>query len=141
MQMLWPILVVIGSNIMYNISAKQTPDNINTFFSLGITYAIAMVISFVMFFVTAADTAITEQFAKLNWASYVLGVCIIGLEFGYINIYRVGWKISVATVVANIGLAVALLIVGYLLYKESISPKQIAGIILCAAGLVLVTKP
>ena len=43
--MLWPILIVIAANAIYNISAKSTPANINLFASLSVTYLIAMICS------------------------------------------------------------------------------------------------
>ena len=43
-----------------------------------------------------------------------------------------------ASVTANITLAVALIFVSALFYKETITLKQVAGIVLCAGGLVLI---
>ena len=68
----------------------------------------------------------------------MLGFAIVGLETGFILAFRAGWKISVANVVANITLAIILIFVGVILYKESISIKQIAGIVCCAFGLALI---
>jgi len=42
--------------------------------------------------------------------------------------------------VANIGLACVLLLVGVILYKESISVRQILGMVLCVSGLILISK-
>ncbi|MDO4541351.1 MAG: EamA family transporter [Bacillota bacterium] len=140
MKMLWPILIVIGANTFYNICAKQTPQNLNPFFSLTITYGVAMVLSIAAYFVTAPERDILNEFSKVNWTSYIFGLCILGLEFGYLNVYRVGWEIGTASLVANIGLAVILLFVGFLLYKEAISLRQLLGMAVCAVGLILITK-
>jgi uncharacterized membrane protein len=80
------------------------------------------------------------EISKINWTSIVLGISIVGLETGYILIYRAGWKVSNASVVANICLACTLLIVGFVAYKENISLKQVLGIVICIVGLILVTK-
>ena len=64
----------------------------------------------------------------------------MGLEFGYICIYRAGWKIGVVSLVANICLACVLLLIGFLVYKEVLSVWQIAGVCLCGVGLFLITK-
>lgn len=140
MQMMWPILIVIAANTLYNICAKQTPQNVNSFFSLGITYGVAMVLSLIMYFITADQKNPMSELAKTNWASIALGISVVALEFGYLNIYRVGWKINTASLVANIGLAVILMFVGFLLYKETISIRQLAGAVICAVGLILITK-
>ena len=63
---------------------------------------------------------------------------IIGLELGYILAYRNGWAMNTVSVTANITLAVALIFVALIFYKEKITAKQIAGIILCGGGLVLI---
>ena len=138
--MIWPLLVVVGANTVYNISAKSTPADVNSFASLALSYAIGMVLSVVMFFITSDSKNLIAELTKTNWTALALGVAIVALEFGYVCLYRSGWKISVGTLVANISLACVLLVVGILLYKESVSPRQIIGILFSGVGLVLIAK-
>lgn len=138
--MLWPVLVVVGANTIYNISTKSTPANVNAFASLAMTYVMAALSSVVLFFLTSDSKNLLAELAKTNWTAYALGVAIIGLEFGYICIYRAGWKIGVASLVANISLACVLLVVGYFFYKEVITLKQLLGMGVCALGLILIVK-
>ncbi len=137
---IWPLLVVVGANTVYNISAKSTPADVNSFASLALSYAVGMVLSVVMFFVTSDSKNLVAELSKTNWTALALGVAIVGLEFGYVCLYRAGWKISVGTLVANISLACVLLVVGILLYKESVTPRQLIGILFSGIGLVLVAK-
>ena len=134
---IWPILLVIGSNTVYNICAKSTPAEANSFVSLSITYLVGALLYTDMLFLTSAGKDYFVELKKLNWASVVLGASVVALEFGYIAIYRAGWKVSVGSLVANIGLAVILILVGVIFYKELISIKQICGIMLCLGGLLL----
>lgn len=138
--MLWPILIVVGANTIYNISAKSTPASINAFASLALTYLIAALSAVVLFFATSHNKNIIAEIAKTNRTALFLGISIVGLEFGYICIYRAGWKVSTASLVANIALACVLLIIGFWVYKESLSLRQIIGMMLCIAGLVLIAK-
>ena len=138
--MLWPVLVVVGANTIYNISTKSTPANVNVFASLAMTYVMAALSSVVLFFLTSDSKNLLAELAKTNWTAYALGIAIIGLEFGYICIYRAGWKIGVASLVANISLACVLLVVGYFFYKEVITLKQLLGMGVCALGLMLIVK-
>ena len=138
--MLWPIFIVIAANTIYNISAKSTPANINSFASLSVTYLVAMVFSIAFYFITGENKNILLELSKANWATYALGVAIVGLEFGFLCVYRAGWKISTANLVAGISLACVLLIVGFFLYKETLSLRQILGMAVCAAGLILIAK-
>ena len=139
-KMIWPIALVVASNCVYNICTKSTPGQANAFLSLAVTYLIAAVCSLLLFLFSPEKNALSTEFKNLNWTAPVLGLVIVGLEFGYICIYRAGWNISVGSLVANISLACALLLIGVLLYRESISLRQIIGIVICAAGLFLVCK-
>lgn len=138
--MIWPIAVVVLANTVYNICPKSTPGGINSFAALFLTYVTAAAASLALFFVTAEQKNLVVELSKANWASWVLGAAIIGLEFGYIAIYRAGWKVSAGSLVANISLACVLLVVGTLLYHEHISVRQMIGVAICALGLYFVGK-
>ncbi len=138
--MIWPILIVVGSNTVYNIMTKSTPGDVNPFVSLGLTYIVAALSCVIMFFATAHHKNIITELSKTNFTAWALGLAIVGLEVGYIFIYRAGWKVSSASLVANISLAVILLIVGVILYKEVISVKQLIGMAVCGLGLWLIAK-
>lgn len=138
--MLWPILTVVASNTIYNISTKSTPTNINTFASLSATYLISMICSVIMFLATSENKNLLRELSKANWTTYALGAAIVGLEFGYLCVYRAGWKISIANLVTSITLTCVLLIVGFLLYKEVLSLRQILGMLVSIIGLILIIK-
>lgn len=135
-----PVVLVVVSNVFYNLCTKLTPQKINPFLSLAVTYIVAATVSFASFLITGKGRTISGEFSKLNWASLILGISIVGLELGYIYMYRAGWKMSVGSLVANIALACVLLFVGMWMFKEQVSFKQIIGVILCFGGLFLITK-
>nr|MDD6336006.1 EamA family transporter [bacterium] len=140
LNLIWPILIVVTANTCYHICAKSMPGGVQPFASLTVMYMIAALLSLALFFITSQDKSIIAEVHKLNWTSLVLGIAIIGLEFGNICIYRAGWDISKGSLVANISLACVLVIVGAVGYKESISVRQIIGMVLCVAGIILVSK-
>ena len=137
-EMIWPVLIVVLSNTFYNICTKSTPSNVNAFGTLMLTYITAAVLTGIIFlFLVKPENAI-DELSKVNWTSIVLGIAIVGLELGYIFMYRSGWKVSSGALVANICLAIALLFVGAILYGENINVKQVLGIFICIAGLFLI---
>lgn len=138
--MLWPILIVVAANTIYNICAKSTPTNINSFATLSVTYLVAMICSIIMFYVTSEKKNLLLELQKTNWTTYALGIAIVGLEFGFLCVYRAGWKMSTANLFASITVACVLLIVGFLLYKEVLSLRQLLGMGVCALGLILIAK-
>ena len=138
--MFWPILIVIAANTLYNISAKSTPANINSFASLSVTYLTAMICSIIMYYATSEKKNLLLELSKANWTTFALGVAIVGLEFGFLCVYRAGWKMSTANLFSSITLACVLLVAGFLLYKEVLSLRQILGMGVCAVGLILIAK-
>ena len=140
MNMYLPVLLVVLSNTFYNICAKSTPQDLNPFASLSITYLVGAAASIALYFLTGNSPQLLAEYAKLNWSSFVLGFSVVGLESGVILMYRVGWKINTAQVVTSLLLAVVLVFVGYLLYREAITASKIAGILVCMAGLYLLNR-
>ena len=134
----WPLGLVVLSNVFYQICAKSVPDKMNPFASLTITYTIGALASFILYFALNKNRNIIQEYQKTNWAPFVLGFVIVGLEVGYIYAYKVGWPVSIAQIVQAAVLAVILIFVGYMLYKEPISWNKIVGIIVCLAGLGLI---
>ena len=135
----YPILIIVCSNVLYNVCAKSTAQNVNAFAALSVTYAVAAAFSLAIFFITAKDKHYFSELSKANWSTLALGLVIVGLEIGYILAYRNGWKMNTISVTANIILAVALIFVSLIFYKETITPRQIAGIAVCAGGLALIS--
>ncbi|MCF0144694.1 MAG: hypothetical protein HUJ79_06350 [Firmicutes bacterium] len=138
--MLWPVAIVVFGNIGYHICAKETPEGVNAFASLTITYAVGAVTCFIVYLVSTKGGNILTEYAGVNWATFVLGVVIVFLEVGAIFLYRTGWNINTGNIVCNISLAACLFIVGLILYGESITVTKAAGFLVCAAGLVLINK-
>jgi drug/metabolite transporter (DMT)-like permease len=137
-RLIWPILIVVLSNTFYNVCMKSMPNDVNPFGALMVTYLVAAIISAIIFVYVAGPSNVGAEISKINWTSVVLALAIVGLEVGYVFVYRAGWTVSTASVVANIGLACVLLFVGYFLYRENVSMNQIAGIVVCMVGLILI---
>ena len=70
----------------------------------------------------------------------VLGVSVVGLEVGFIYAYKNGWAVSAASLVQSAFLAVALIIVGAVLYREAIKANKVIGIVICLIGLYFINK-
>lgn len=136
--MIYPILIILLSNIVYNVCTKSAPEKMNAFAFLSVTYFIAAIVSFSAFLISAKGKNIFSEYSKINFSGFVLGIVIVGLELGYIFAYRNGWKMNTVSVTANIALAVALIIVAAVFYGESITIRQVSGIVLCCAGLAMI---
>ena len=135
---IWPLALVILSNVIYQICAKSVPKEINPFASLTVTYIVAAIVCAVLYFVLGKGGNIASEYGKLNWAPFVLGVVIIGLETGWIYAYKAGWQVSTGFIVQSAVLAVMLLAVGFFLYHEALTWNKILGVVICLTGLVFI---
>ena len=120
-QYIWPVILVVFSNTVYQVCTKGVPENMNPFASLIITYLVGAAASLIMFFVLGNSRNILAELKKTNWIPFVLGLVIVGLGVGFIYAYKAGWKISTAQIVTSSILGVILIFVGYIGYKESIT--------------------
>lgn len=134
------IVLIVASNIVYNICQKSTPENANPFSALFLTYVTAAMITVIMFMFNKTDKGFLHSFKDLNWTSIALGISIVGLELGYLLAYRAGWKISLGSLVANIALAIMLIPIGIFFYKEGFDLHKIWGVVFCIIGLILINK-
>lgn len=138
MNYILPLAMVVASNVMYQICAKSVPGGINPLASLTVTYAVGTVLSLVLYFILNRDANLFAEYRKLNWAPFLLGVSIVGLEVGFILAYKAGWQMSILQVVQGILLAIILLFIGFIFFKEGITWNKIAGVVVCLAGLTLI---
>ena len=135
---IWPIALVVLSNTLYQICAKSVPEGMNPLASLTVTYLIGAAVSCAMYYILNRDANLIREIRQTNWAPIVLGIVIVGLEVGFIYAFRAGWQVSMTQIVSSAVVAVILIFVGYLLYREAITWNKIVGIIICLAGLVLI---
>ena len=137
---IWPLLMVVGANTFYHICAKGTPDDLHPFASLTFTYLTAAVLSIALFLATSPNKNLLAEAKRTNWTTFAFGLAIVGLELGFIYMYRAGWNVSVGPMVASTLLAVVLLAVGALLYHEVLRWNHVLGVLLCIGGLILINK-
>ena len=139
MSFYWPIFLSVFSGVVYQISAKSAPRDMDTLASLTVTYFIATVLAGVLYYLTHQNANLIREYSHLNWTPYVLGISVIGIDFGNRYMYRVGWSISNGYIVNSVMLSVALLVVAIVLYKEGLSWYKLAGALFCMVGVNLIT--
>lgn len=135
---IWPIALVVLSNIIYQVCSKSVPKDVSPFAVLIVTYLIGAAFAAVMFFATKSGDSLWKEVTKMNWAPYVLGLSVVGLEIGFMYAYKAGWQVSTASIVQSSFLAIGLLIVGFIAYHEALTWNKIIGIAVCMVGLFFI---
>ncbi|CAG1005961.1 hypothetical protein ANAEL_03376 [Anaerolineales bacterium] len=131
------ITLAICSSALYHFVAKSTPSNVNFTVSLLVTYAVAFVVVLFTFFFFPIKNGIAAELKQLNWASIGLAIAIVGIEFGFLLVYRSGWHLGIAAVLTNVVASLILLPVAIFFFKDKISWVNIAGIFICLVGLIM----
>lgn len=134
-----PLLVVIICNVCYHLISKNISSTTNTYMGLFITYGVACLISALAFFITSKNYFI-EEVTKVNIFNILLGLVVVGVEGGYILMYRSGWEISKGSLISNMCIAIILMIIGVLVFKEGITIKKLMGVVLYIMGIFLINK-
>jgi drug/metabolite transporter (DMT)-like permease len=135
-----PVLIVVAANVTYDISSKSIPDGLNAYAGITITYSVLAVFNFLIFQIMNPEIPIIVEWTQMNWAVVLFALTSVGLESGYIFLYRAGWNISLGGMVCNTLLVICMLLIGRFLFNETVSLKQFLGVILCVAGLIIINQ-
>ena len=133
---IWPIALVVVSNVIYQICAKSVPEEMDPLASLTVTYLVSAAASGILFLLLHRGGSLLREYSRLNWAPFVFGLVLVGLEVGFIYAYKAGWQVSTASIVQSAFLAVALLLIGTLVYREALTWNKLTGVALCLLGIV-----
>jgi uncharacterized membrane protein len=136
--LLLPIVLIILSSVTYHVSLKFAPQQTNPALVVFVAYLVALLGSTLLFVLYPLKQSLQQEIQHLNWANGLFGLAIVGIELGFLLAYRAGWNVNVAPLIANLMVALLLIPVGLLLFKEHLTPVNIVGVVLCVVGLVLV---
>ena len=139
MQLIW-LGVAIAAAAGYHIVLKLTPAGVNPYLFLAVTYA-AVTMAFVIAYVALPGPApLRAALGQLNWTAPVLGLIVVFLDLAFLMIYRGGFEVSLGQIVTQSGTALLLLLIGTAFFGEKLSAANVGGILLCVAGLWLISR-
>lgn len=64
----WPIILVVISNILYQVCAKSVPKDMDAMASMTITYLVGALCSAVMYFIMNRNGNLLHEYSKINAA-------------------------------------------------------------------------
>ena len=135
-----PILLAIGGGVLYHLAQKSIPKDASPLSALFVAYLTSVAAVLLCLFLYPAEDSFLATLKKTNWAMFAVGIGAAAIEIGFLLAYRTGWNISTAGLIVNIAIAVMLIPVGLILFKEQLSPLNVVGIILCILGLLCISK-
>jgi uncharacterized membrane protein len=133
-----PILVIIGSNLLYHLAQKKLSGLASPFIFLCVAYVGAFALSLAMHYTTKNGGPLFP-FNETTWLwIFLLGIGILGIELGFYWAYRQGWPLNRTALFSHASLSLLLIPFGMLLYGETLSLKKVIGFVLTLVGLVLI---
>ena len=129
-------LIVMGV-LLYHLSQKSIPKNVNPLIAFAAAYAIAFIICFVILFISGEIKTGVELIRNQDWIPIVLlGLSLLPVELGFLYAYRTGWKISTTSITTGPFISISLALIGTLWYKEELTLTNMIGIALCVVGVI-----
>ncbi len=136
----FPILMTISGGVLYHVGQKAIPQTVHPFAAVIIAYAVGILLCTAGLFFDPSGRSFLASVKDANWAVIAVGVGAVVIEVGFLLAYRAGWNINSASVVCNISVALLLIPIGLLAFREHLSLRQAAGIGCCLIGLYLLSR-
>lgn len=135
-----PIIVVLAGNIVYHLGQRAIPREANPVAATLAAYLVATLGTLATIPWLARDVNWKTAWSSLNASTLLVGCGIVAVEIGFLLAYRAGWQIGTASLTANASLAIILLGIGALFFREPVSAMRVAGVVACLCGLWLITR-
>lgn len=133
--------LAVTGQVLYHITQKSVSAGAHPVVSLIAFYLVAAALSLPLLWLFPLDAPLIEEVGRLNWAVYGVAASIVMIEVGFLLAYRAGGNLSNSFVLTASAVTVALFLVGLLALGERTSTTQVAGVVLCLAGVWLVSRP
>ena len=128
--------IAIAFVVIYQLCMKVIAEDLNPISALVTFYVTALVCTRIgARFLPVSMPA--WSYAEFSWAAAGVGVAIVGIELGFLLMYRTGWHLSTAPMVVMGGAAVLLIPVAWLVFQQPWSARYFFGLVLCLSGLYL----
>lgn len=134
----WPVVLIVVADVIYQICAKKLSSVASPLAALGATYLVSALTCVLLFEALSPAGDLMAALAAVPFPAAIAGVSITGLEVGTLFMYRAGWAVNVAFVVANSLIVAALMLTGFLLYKEKLTLRQLIGVGISLAGILCI---
>lgn len=135
-----PLMITITGSVTYHVVQKYLAPNANPVLVLLVTYAVAFIASLALFAFFPMKDSLQVEVSRIGMPNIILGGSIILIEVGWILAYRAGLNVNVGSLIGNLLVALVLIPVGLLLFREHLTLTNVVGIVLCVVGLVLVNQ-
>jgi drug/metabolite transporter (DMT)-like permease len=131
-------IIAIMGTVGYHMLMKKIPSTVNPLVSIVSIYVAIVILSTLMLPLFLGGETLLAGLKQMTWLQAGIALCILLMEIGFLMMYRTGWDLSTGNIVTGAIINIALGFIGVFLLKEGLSPLNIAGIVLCIVGVILI---
>lgn len=135
---LWPVVLVVVSSVGYHLSQRALGAAGNPWSALAVAYGVALVACLALALVSPDGLRVPGR-PERN-AGLVIGAAALGIEAGFYFIYRAGWPLASAGVIASLAVTTILAVLGVVLFREQPTAARVAGLALAAPAAFLIAR-
>jgi len=135
-----PFVITVGGMLLYQVSQKSMPKQINPFHATALAYLIGIIVCTILGFTYTNNRSIGNSVKIANWAVIGMGIGAAAIEVGFMLAYRMGWRLSITAISTNVTATVILIPIGLLVFREHLSLRNLVGVGFCLLGLFLVVR-
>ena len=132
-----PTIVLLGA-VSFHYFAGRIPTSLNPIVAVTATYVAIAIIAACLIPLFPSDGVLAKQVRQLSWIQIAMAISVILLDIGFILMYRNGWDISTGNLVTSVFTNIALLLIGALIIGDKATLTNIAGVLICIAGVAMI---
>lgn len=138
----WIIFALLSAiaYLIHDFVLKQSAEKLNPYFT-GFLLSLASTIACGLFWMLQNNKSkmIPADFKDVKWVMFA-GVILAIASVAFIKTFASGAPFNIAMPLIYVTIIILGVLSGTLIFKESLNYTQVAGIVLCCAGLLLVFK-
>jgi drug/metabolite transporter (DMT)-like permease len=137
--LLLALVIAVTGQVLYHVTQKNVAAGAHPIISLVVFYLVAAIATLPLFWLFPVTGTFADEIGKLNLAVVGVAISIVLIEIGFLLAYRAGGELSTAFVTTAAVVAVSTLLIGAVFFGESFSMAKVGGILLCLAGIGLIS--
>jgi len=138
---LLPIILVVASCVSYQLAQRAMSAAANPFAVVALVYALGIVACFALAPALVRPIGFADVHLLRDWPPWLLAASVVGIEVGYLLVYRTGWSLGTTVGVTYTLTIVLVAVIGATFFAEALSLRRIAGLFFALAGLWLLLAP
>lgn len=129
------LTVVVAALVCYHVAQRAMPTTVRPGPLFAVVYATAGLAVVTAMSLTGSIGAFSDvPSVARHWQTWAVAGAVLGIEVGYLAMYRSGWSASAGSVVVQTIAALLLVGIGLAAFHEHLTPGRVVGLALCLVG-------